>query len=126
VAGGISTGYVLIKVDGKKYKAHRLAWLHTHGEWPGGDIDHANGCPLDNRMSNLRIATNPQNQANRLRDHDKTTPKGVRATRSGRFVARITVNNQSIYLGIFDSAEEAQAAYLKASKEHYGEFARAA
>ena len=125
-AGGIATGYVMIKIDGHKYKAHRLAWLYMNGVWPSGDIDHINGCPLDNRMANLRIATNPQNQANRLRDRGKDTPKGVRKLPSGRFQARITVTNRQILLGTFESSDEAQEAYFQASNQHYGEFARKA
>lgn len=126
VAGCITTGYVMIKIDGRKYKAHRLAWLYVHGDWPYGDIDHANGCPLDNRIENLRIATNSENQANRLRDRDKTVAKGVRLMPSGRYQARITINKQQHHLGSFGTEEEAQEAYLEASRSHYGEFARAA
>jgi hypothetical protein len=126
IAGGISTGYVLIKIDGRKYKAHRLAWLYVHGEWPSMDVDHINGCPLDNRIQNLRLATNPQNQANRRRDRGKDTPKGVKRLPSGRFQARISINKQLMHLGTFDTAELAQAAYLSAARNHYGEFARAA
>ena len=126
VAGGIATGYVLIKVDGQKYKAHRLAWLYVNGAWPEMDIDHANGSPLDNRIVNLRLATNPQNQANRRRDHDKDTPKGVRKLPRGRYQARITIDHKQICLGTFDTEKQAQAAYLSASQDHYREFARAA
>lgn len=126
VAGGITTGYVLIKIDGRKYKAHRLAWLYVHGAWPPGDLDHANGSPLDNRLSNLRIATNPENQANRFRDRGKALPKGVRKLASGRFQARISIKKRQCHLGSFDTADEAQAAYMAAAKNHYGKFARAA
>lgn len=126
LAGGIASGYVMIKIDGHKYKAHRLAWLYMHGQWPSGDLDHINGCPLDNRLENLRIATNPQNQANRLRDRDKDTPKGVRRLPSGKFQARITVSKKQILLGTFDSSDEAQAAYFHAANQHYGNFARKA
>ncbi|WP_372356945.1 HNH endonuclease signature motif containing protein [Xanthomonas sp. NCPPB 3443] len=126
IAGGITTGYVLIKIDGRKYKAHRLAWLYVHGEWPAGDLDHINGCPLDNRISNLRIATNPQNQANRRRDRGKETPKGVRVLPSGRYQARISVNKQLHHLGTFDTAEQAQQAYADAARHYYQDFARAA
>lgn len=125
VAGGIASGYVMIKIDGRKYKAHRLAWLYVHGDWPNGDLDHINGCPLDNRIGNLRIASNAQNQANRTRDRNKSTPKGVRSLPSGKFQARISVNHRQIILGTFNSSTAAQAAYLQAAREHYGEFARA-
>jgi len=125
IAGGISTGYVLIKIDGRKYRAHRLAWLYVHREWPAGGLDHINGCPLDNRISNLRIATNPQNQANRRRDRGKDTPKGVRRLPGGRFAARISVDKKLHHIGVFDTAEDAQSAYMDAAKKHYGNFARA-
>lgn len=126
VAGGISNGYVVIKIDGRKYRGHRLAWLYVHGKWPSGDLDHINGCPLDNRIENLRIATNPQNQANRRRDRGKDTPKGVRRLPSGRFQERISVSKELHHLGTFDTAEEAQAAYIAAARNHYQEYARSA
>lgn len=123
-AGGISTGYVMIKMFEKKYKAHRLAWLYVYGEWPDGDIDHINGCPIDNRIANLRIATNPENQANRRRNSGKATPKGVRLMPNGRFQARITHKQQQIHLGTYESVIEANAAYIAASKKLYGQYAR--
>ena len=125
-AGNITTGYVLIKIDGQKYKAHRLAWLYMHGSWPPGDLDHINGCPLDNRIANLRVATNPQNQANRRRDTGQVTAKGVRRLPSGKYQARISVDHQLICLGTFDSEQDAGDAYLRAAKQHYGPYARAA
>ena len=126
VAGGITTGYVLIKIDGRKYKAHRLAWLMVTGEWPKKDIDHINGCPLDNRIDNLRLATASQNQANKARQRGKAIAKGVRALPSGRFQARITVGKRLIRLGTFQSESAALDAYAAAAQTNYGQFARAA
>lgn len=124
-AGGVKTkGYIQIKIDGKKYAAHRLAWLVAHGEWPAFDIDHANGNPADNSIKNLRPATNPQNQANRKRNTGKVVAKGVRKIKSGRFQARISVEKRQIALGTFDSESEAVSAYMRAATKSYGEFAR--
>jgi hypothetical protein len=39
-------------------------------------------------------------------------------------MARIKADNKQISLGVFDKEEEAHAAYCKAAKEHFGEFAR--
>lgn len=124
-AGCISTGYSLIKIDNQKYKSHRLAWLYFYGEEPAGDIDHINGNRLDNSISNLRIATNPQNQANRSRNKNKSLPKGVRKIGYGMFQARISFNRKQISLGAYKTVEDAEAAYFSASKKYYGNFARA-
>jgi hypothetical protein len=56
-------GYVVIGILGRRYKAHRLAWLYVHGEWPGRELDHINCDKSDNRIANLRPATRSQNIA---------------------------------------------------------------
>src|SRR5690554_1763211 len=57
---GRSAGRVSIRIHGKLYLAHRLAWFYVHGEWPEL-IDHIDGDPSNNRLSNLRRATKAQN-----------------------------------------------------------------
>ena len=59
-----SDGYVTICVDGKAYLAHRLAYLYMEGTWPPDMIDHKNNCPSNNIRTNLRPATNSENQLN--------------------------------------------------------------
>ena len=54
-------GYRAIGMGGKSYKAHRLAWLYVHGEWPKEQIDHINHIRTDNRMENLRPASGGEN-----------------------------------------------------------------
>jgi hypothetical protein len=54
-------GYILIKIDGKFYFAHRLAWLVTHGTFPINMIDHIDGNRENNKINNLREATAEQN-----------------------------------------------------------------
>lgn len=59
-----SGGYVSIVHLGKGYKAHRLAWLLSFGEWPRDEMDHINGQRDDNRLCNLRAVSHKSNQAN--------------------------------------------------------------
>ena len=67
VAGNSNVnGYVYIKVMGKRYMAHRLAWLYHYGEWPVNEIDHINNIKDDNRICNLRDVTHSENQQNRI------------------------------------------------------------
>ncbi len=49
-----SDGYLRIRVAGKQYRAHRLAWLYVYGKFPSEHIDHINHDILDNRIENLR------------------------------------------------------------------------
>ena len=58
-------GYVYVMVGERRFFAHRLAWLYVHGEMPRVRIDHDNGKRDDNRILNLRPATNQQNNWNR-------------------------------------------------------------
>ena len=116
--------YETIAVNAKRYRAHRLAWLHVHGKWPEGELDHINRDGTDNRLCNLRPASRAENQANARPPRTNTIGlKGVRRHRR-RFVAQIGYGGRMHYLGIFATAEEAHEAYMNAAREHHGEFAR--
>lgn len=105
--------------------AHHLIWLMQTGSWPTGQIDHINLDALDNRWANLREATASQNMANR-RSWGRVGLKGVSRTRYGKFMANLMKDGRAFYLGTFDTAEKAHAAYVAAAQEHHGEFARSA
>lgn len=115
------SGYVGICINGTSYLAHRLAWLYVHGRWPIDQIDHINGDGYDNRLINLREATRDLNTANSV-TIGKNRLKGTSLARSGRWQARIK-KGVPIHLGTFDTAEEAHAAYVKAAKQLFGDFA---
>lgn len=114
--------YRIVTIDGRKYYSHRLAWFYVTGEWPSQDLDHEDTDKGNNIWLNLRLATDSQNNANKI-PVSRTVPKGVDKIRWG-FQARIKVNLKSIHLGTFQSAEEAHEAYAQAAEKYFGEFAR--
>ena len=56
-----NNGYVSIRIQGKAYLAHRLAWLITYGKMPKKDIDHIDRNRQNNRIDNLREVTASEN-----------------------------------------------------------------
>lgn len=87
-------------------------------------VDHINGNPLDNRRNNLRICTNTENARNcKLSKNNTSGYVGVRLEKSGRWRARIMVDHKEIYLGTYETKEEAIKARQEAEKKYYGEFA---
>lgn len=128
----IRSGYVYISFGnradgarGRRYGAHRLAWLYMTGEWPQAEIDHVNGSRPDNRWSNLRTATREQNMQNQRCHRDKAG-EGMKGAyfQKGSWVAVIQGQRRKVYLGSFATAAEAHAAYVGASVILHGEFAR--
>lgn len=119
-------GYLAFGVAKGSYKAHRVAWLYVYGVWPDKQIDHINGDRSDNRICNLRLATNTQNQRNAKRRKDnKSGYKGVHwCSTSEKWVASIRVNWKGKTLGRFDNKEDAHRAYCEAANAYYGEFSR--
>lgn len=95
------------------------------GKWPEDKIDHINLCKSDDRWCNLREATHTQNMCNKTHTaRSLTKTKGVQQLPSGRYSAVIQIDHTNIYLGSYDTLEEARAVYLEAAKEYHGEFAQ--
>lgn len=122
VAGSVdSHGYLRIYVDGRQYKAHRLAWMYLYGSWPLGEIDHIDHDKQNNAASNLRDVPRSVNQQNRASSTSSTSGLlGVISTPSGRrYVARIRVSGLSKHLGVYRSSRAAHLAYVAAKRLHH-------
>jgi hypothetical protein len=121
-----STGYVGILIEGKRYLAHRIAWALAYGSWPEQQIDHINGIKTDNRIENLRLATNAQNGKNY--GANKTNTSGIKGVswckQTQKWRAMIKVNGKSICKGRYIDKQDALMARHAAEIEYFGEWRR--
>jgi hypothetical protein len=104
---------------------HQAIFMMEHGYLPRV-IDHENGDSLDNHISNLRPADQSRNIANSRMSRANTSGyKGVtwRAD-TKKWAAQLMVKGKHISLGSFATAEDANAAYVAGSRQHFGEFSR--
>ncbi|HBA4535563.1 HNH endonuclease [Escherichia coli] len=108
---------VALRLDGKQYqlKAHRVAWILEHGAIPDGlQVDHINGIRDDNRLCNLRLVTQRENDQNRRKARGYGWNKGC-----SKWEAYIRVDGVRHHLGLFTSEAAARAAYLKAKARYH-------
>ena len=104
-------GYVQIRVDGKRYYAHRLAFFFMNEEIPEM-VDHIDGNPSNNSWSNLRAATPAQNTYNRkLSLNNKSGVKGVCWNKSlNKWQAGIKFKGKQLHIGVFETIDAAAEA----------------
>lgn len=129
-AGSIRAGninnkhYWHIKIDGTPFKRSHIVFLFATGQWPKEQIDHINGNSLDDRITNLREATQLQNSWNhKTRAKKEGTPMGIRKIPSGKYQARIACNKKQYTIGVFAELCDAVSAYQSKRKELFGEYA---
>lgn len=112
-AGSIGyQGYVSICVDRRKYRAHQLAYLYVYGHFPSGGLDHKHRVGIDNRIENLRSATQSENGQNTsLFKNNTSGVKGVSwSNANNKWEAYIMLHRKRKYLGRYDSLFDAVCA----------------
>lgn len=120
-----SRGYLCIGFRGKLYRVHRVIYFMHHGELPEM-VDHVDGDRLNNKIENLRAATNQENLRNMKSRGGSSGFKGVSYRARNKFrkyEAQIMVDRKYKHLGSFVSEEEAAHAYDAAALELFGNFA---
>lgn len=121
-------GYAQRNVGSSTGTKRSIVLMHriVVGASTGEEVDHINMDRIDNRISNLRVATKQQNLFNRSKNRNNTSGhKGVVWHKAAcKWMATINVMYKQIYLGLFDDINEAALAYQTAAKKYHGEFAR--
>ena len=119
-------GYIKIGINGKYYKAHRLAWLYMTGSLPIGMLDHVDMNKINNAWINIRQATSSENSLNvGLKTTNKSGYKGVSFSKaSGKWYAHAKLNGKSKHLGSFILPQDAAKAYERFAMNNHGEFFR--
>jgi hypothetical protein len=111
-------GYKVGSIQNRHFLAHRIAWAIVHGEWPNV-IDHINGNPSDNRLTNLRSVDWTENSCNsRVSSRNTSGHTGVVwSNASGKWAAQITVRGSNKFIGVFSDKNDAVAARKAAERE---------
>lgn len=115
-----SRGYWCIKLLGKRYYAHRLAWLYSTGHWPSLNVDHINRVKTDNRLCNLRDVTCAVNSGNTHRT--KTDYPGISwSEKRGKWRVYMRIGGARVDFGYFKSLDSAIELFKsKASGDNCG------
>jgi hypothetical protein len=117
------SGYRRLTIDYKRYYEHHLAWFYIYGQWPLGEMDHVDGNPGNNAITNLRLCNRSQNNCNAKRPTGQSGLRGAYLNkRNLQWFSQIQHGGQVKFLGTFGSPEEAHEAYETAAKNLHGEF----
>ena len=116
-------GYLIVCLNNKRYLLHRIIYKMVTGEEPTF-VDHRDGNPMNNKWTNLRSATQQQNNSNTTLRSDNTSGlKGVSWNKSSqKWKSTICKDGSTIHLGLYNTKEEAHEAYCNKGKELFGEF----
>lgn len=117
----ICNGYGTVRIGDKKYYTHRVIWLWHKGTWPEHEIDHIDQNKINNRIENLRDVSASDNQHNvSIRKDNSSGYPGVYWDKQNeKYHARICVKNKEIFLGLYETKEDAFLAYQLAKIKYH-------
>lgn len=115
--------YLRVSVDGKPVALHRCVFLYHHSYLPEA-IDHADGDRMNNRIENLREATQQQNCLNRVKhSNGKNAYKNVYLDkRFNKWLVQVNVNGKRKFFGSYDDIELADLVATEARNTYHGNF----
>jgi hypothetical protein len=104
----------------RAFMLHRICWIHYYGVEPKQDIDHIDCDKTHNAIFNLREVSKTVNSQNQRKAKSNNQLGVLGVSRNGsKFKAVICVNKATIYLGTFNTVEEASSAYLDAKRAYH-------
>lgn len=117
-------GYCVLRIDNVLYLRHRLAWLYEYKLWPEFEVDHKDGTPGNDFISNLREATRSDNMKNtRTMSNNTSGVKGVSWHKEkSKWRAYIQKGGKFKHLGYFDDKQQAENAAKAAREKLHKEF----
>ena len=118
-----SHGYIRLTINYKKYRAHRVIFLHVNGFLPEY-VDHIDGDRLNNKIENLRYCSLSQNSMNsKVRSDSKSGVKGVMWHKaSNRWRGYIRIGGRNKQVGSFKNIVDAEMAIKAFRAKYHGEF----
>lgn len=125
--GALIDGYRRGRINKHNCHAHQVAYFLQYGQWPDKFVDHKDGDRSNNRKENLRLASHSENARNAISRVNSTGYKGVyKSTQKLKkpYTSEIVKDNKRIYLGYFETPEQAHEAYKQAAIKYHGDFAR--
>ena len=117
-----TNGYRVVLINKKLFLQHRILFmLYTNSDIPSGmEIDHIDGNKINNTKENLRLVTTQENQRNvGINKNNTSGYVGIYFMKTrNKWKAQICVDRKSIYLGCFDTKDDAITARKLAENKY--------